>query len=72
MNYAIEQNVPIPPNRGPGVVNPDSLLGTLRRMQVGESVLVEKRSSVGSFSKLPGKKFTSRTVEGGTRIWRVS
>lgn len=72
MSYVIEQHVPIPPSRGPGVVNPDSLMGTLRRMQIGESVLVEKRSSIGSFSKLPGMKFTSRTVEGGTRIWRVS
>lgn len=71
MTYSIEKGIPVPPIVAPSEPKPDSLLGTLRRMEVGDSVLLEKRTSVGSMSKLPGKRFTSRTVDGGTRVWRV-
>jgi hypothetical protein len=72
MTYAIEQGIPIPPSRSLGAGRPDSLMGTLRRLDVGQSIFVAKPSkSVGCISKIPGKKYTTRAVEGGTRIWRI-
>ena len=47
-------------------------------MEVGDSFLVplEKRASAASmcskYRKASGKKFITRKVEGGFRVWRVS
>lgn len=72
MSYAIEHGVPIPPSGSFAAGNPSSLMGTLRRLQVGQSIFVNKRSNtIGCVSKIPGMKFTTRTVDGGTRIWRT-
>lgn len=75
MTYQIEKGVPIPePITGKGVINKKSFLGTLRAMEVGDSVLVEKpQTSSGAHSRIQGMKFTTRKVsENRTRIWRVA
>jgi hypothetical protein len=48
-------------------------------MEVGDSIFIEGQTSYGSAAtsakqhgKRKGKRFTSRTEEGGVRIWRVA
>lgn len=75
MNYAIEQAVPVPPIQpSRGKADPNSFRGTLRRMEVGQSILVDKpRGCYGAISTLPPMKFTARRVsDTQTRIWRVA
>lgn len=75
MSYAIDQSKPL---RAPirslyGNSRPDSLMATLRRLEVGESVYVDRgQKQLGCQSKIYGKKFTSRIEGEGTRIWRIS
>lgn len=70
--YVIEDGVPVP--RAKAGRNPSSLTAALRAMGVGQSVLVadkEQRSLACYWGRLRPKKFVSRNVEGGVRIWRV-
>lgn len=66
----IEKNVPIPKNmRGSGSRTP------FWSMEVGDSIFVGLSAAHASALTAParkaGRKFTVRTVEGGTRIWRI-
>jgi hypothetical protein len=78
-DFVIETGIALPPpRRGPGrVADPNSLAGVLRRLEVGQSVLIAGRTSetrrMGSrFVRLKPKKFATRLVEGGVRIWRTA
>lgn len=69
--YVIEKNVPIPAPKG----RVGSLQSMLRAMAKGDSIFVSGRKAGGNFGNLQllkPKKFVSRSVEGGCRIWRVS
>jgi NADPH-dependent ferric siderophore reductase len=70
MNYKIEKNVPISIHGKSGVW---SRLAT--KMQVGDSILLETRSqAMGLRTALKrfGYKATTRTVEGGIRVWKLN
>ncbi len=73
--FVIEKGVPIPrrnPSFGWG------LHGAVCRLEVGDSIFVAngKPNSVSASGRVAtqrtGAKFTTRRVEGGVRIWRVS
>lgn len=65
----IEKGIPLPPRGATGVSS------VLRSMVVGDSVLLPGTKTTtnlgGFFSKLKPMKFAARTVDGGTRIWRI-
>lgn len=70
--YAVDKNIPIPADRrGKGRAK-----YPWRDMQVGDSFLVPKAinaisGTTSCAAKRLGFRFTLRTVEGGTRIWRI-
>lgn len=72
--WVIEKDVPIP-EIGNGKRR-TGLTACLRAMEVGDSVLVGMNdgspySRVSAYQSLNDARFTTRTVEGGLRIWRV-
>jgi len=68
----IEKNIPMPLSTRGGSKYP------FLRMDVGDSVLLADLtvSRVGSITgharRKAGFKFTSRTVKGGVRVWRIA
>lgn len=71
-DFKIEKGVPVPPSRGGRrTVYP------WRDMEVGDSALIpggdQARigASVRTFGLSAGRKFVTRKVEGGVRVWRV-
>lgn len=70
----IEDGIPIPPKRR----RADGLTSVLRQMEVGQStfVVTEKTGRVRSVAVFvahgTGRTFTTRTFEGGVRIWRTA
>jgi hypothetical protein len=73
--FLVEDGIPLPIK---GNSLKQSLIEVLRSMKVGQSVFVanKKTKDVGyklskATSKSPGQIYTSRTVDGGCRIWRV-
>lgn len=55
-----------------------SMKQTIERMDVGDSVFIDNRSKLNSFRAASsafgaevGRKFSSRKVEGGWRVWRI-
>jgi hypothetical protein len=70
--FVIEKGVPFPGPQGRG------LFGAVRRMEVGDSIFVAdgKQNTVSAtgsaIGRRTGRKFMTRKVEGGIRIWRVS
>ena len=78
----IEKGVPIPDRV---VFNTGSRFPFLDEMEEGDSFFVEipddefwrieansVRAAVWRFGRMQGRKFISRKVEGGIRIWRLS
>lgn len=68
----VENDIPIPP------LSTTSGVGeALRRIDVGQSVFIRGKSSyqmsgiISPLKKIDGKDFTSRTMDGGVRIWRT-
>jgi hypothetical protein len=75
--FVIENRVPLPPRSvGGRPEDPNSLSGVLRRMKVGQSLFISgtRRSPLGGTrgARMKPKKFTTRTVEGGIRVWRTA
>jgi hypothetical protein len=78
--YVIEAGIPIPPKRFAGALPGSNRRYNFAEMDVGDSILlpatvnrVSLRTTIRKFQvKYPGRKFTSRVMEGGTtRGWRV-
>lgn len=74
--YVIEKNITLPAARG-GRSDPNSFFGTLRRLQVGDSVIVRRRQQSTSVAcakarKETGYRYATRRVGEGTRVWRVA
>lgn len=77
--FKVEDNVPIPPRKG----GKSQRKYPLNALLVGQSFFVpfasdDARKGLSRLSsvailhgKETGKKFTTRTVEGGVRVWRV-
>lgn len=70
---AIESGIPIPKNnRGCKGIYP------WRDMEVGQSFFVARgnvrtlNSSAGCASRRLGRKFISRVMDGGVRVWRIA
>ena len=67
----IEKDVPMPEFRASGVT------AALRKMDVGDSIFLRGKKSnnittiVGILTKKTERKFMTRTVEGGIRVWRI-
>ncbi len=62
----IEKGIPLPLSaRCAGT----SVMATFRAMKVGDSVLLPNKNN--SYTTLAPKKFITRKVEGGTRVWRT-
>ena len=67
--YEIDKNIPIPEHAMWG-----KNLGFLKKLEVGDSFVVEKkaRSSLVTSARRMGMKFITRTIENGkVRIWRT-
>ena len=74
--YVIEDGIPLPA-RTRGLLSP--LGAAVRALDVGQSVMVPGATrktgitgTVWAAGKLFGRKFATRTVEGGIRVWRLS
>jgi hypothetical protein len=72
----IEKNIPVPGKATGSRTSP--LRVAVLTMECGDSVLVmgkktnEVSARLSYLQKFSGRKFTSRKVEGGVRVWRVS
>lgn len=72
----IESGVPIPPPLGKAA-DPYSKSGALRRLEVGESVVLPGNPEsagtlVWNIAKQTGRKFTCRKVDDNhMRVWRI-
>jgi hypothetical protein len=68
----IEKGVPIPPREGR--TRPDSFAGHLRKMEVGDSIIVNQRQRNGAFASahtLKIKLLSRQQSDGTIRIWRI-
>lgn len=73
--FTTEKGIPIPVPR-----NQQGLTHTLKSMAAGDSVLIPGKTTLQMSGYIryaksgdgAGKKFTSRTVDGGCRIWRIA
>ena len=81
MEFVIEDNIPLPPaKRGRFGEKGSGLDGALTRLQVGQSILVPNKSQkhVSASARVcarrmaDGRKFATRVVDGGVRVWRVA
>ena len=67
----IKKGIPMPEPRARGIT------AALRKMDVGDSIFLRGRKTnrVTNITSLLAKKtgftFTTRTVDGGTRVWRI-
>jgi hypothetical protein len=75
----IEKGVPLSASQYLGCKqNPDSLKGTMRRMDVGDSILPPTSAAVTRATasilnrEFSDRRYVCRKVEGGVRIWRVA
>ncbi len=68
----IERNVPIPPPYNPS--HRPSIVSVVRKLEVGECVVVPKKQSSisSSLHRLPGKFTTRQVTPESTRVWRVA
>ena len=72
MSFKIEHGVAIPKKRSECSKYPFNLMG------IGDSVLGHEKegariaAAASVWGKLNGKKFISRKVEGGVRVWRTA
>lgn len=62
----IEKNIPIKTTATTSVGQ------ALRSMEAGDSFVTDKRPAGGVISAVGGKKFVTRTVENGIRVWRIA
>ncbi len=77
--YKIEKGVPMISTLPHGNRDPNSFMGTLRRMEVGDSFFAEGKTTMaaGAAARVirqrdgGNARYASRTVEGGVRIWRI-
>ena len=71
--FTIEKGIPVPKMTGAG----RKTKYPFESMQVGDSFFVKDGTvktlsrSCGTYGKRLERKFTSRTVNGGARVWRV-
>jgi hypothetical protein len=69
--FKIEDGIPIPPKR---IVNNKGYSETLRKLKIGQSCVLPIKRAIASCLaiRILGKgKTTTRTIEGGTRVWRL-
>ncbi len=66
--WKIEKGIPLPEK---GSSKQASLRATLAKMEVGDSVLSTKAVTSGFLYTDSSKKFATRKVNGGVRVWRI-
>ena len=74
MKIVIEKNIPIPVKNQSRTIGPVRL--ALIALQPKESFFREKRGSINQIIQQmkkthPGLQYTTRTVKGGFRVWRI-
>jgi len=69
VKYTIQSNIPIPKRSGGRAPDPNSFQGKIRALKVGQSIFT--KGSLGAQNWPKDRKFTSRAVDGGARIWRI-
>jgi len=68
----IEKGIPIPS------IQAEGLTVLLKQMEIGDSIFVPGKTTTGISSTLANVRaknnfrFTSRTVDGGIRVWRTA
>lgn len=79
MTLEIQRGIPAPYRPVVGRrLDPDSMAGRLRAMEVGDSMLLPHASRNGFSTQLyrirqsHGFDFTTRQERGGTRVWRIA
>ena len=72
--FLIEKSIPVPLGAG----RQGGVLYPFRDMDIGDSIFVAGQASTDgaacsarNLAQRSGLKFTSRTVDGGVRIWRI-
>lgn len=68
----IEKGIPVPPSMSGGN---SEFARLIRAMEPGDSVLlttVEKKEHARQVMRSKGRKYASRKVAGGWRVWRVT
>jgi hypothetical protein len=74
MELQIEKGVPIPPK----TTTKGRRMNPIRELEVGDSVLIAGKyqenvaSRAGRITRQTGRRFVTRKVEGGVRVWRVA
>jgi hypothetical protein len=78
MALVIESGIPLPASlyqSGAHKPKGDARVA-VESLEVGQSVLIEKKSVASStaqvVAKKTGRKFATRSVEGGQRVWRLA
>jgi hypothetical protein len=69
----IDKGIPVPPQRRRGC---GEVIDVLERMEVGDSVVFPDSGkrvtfATSGYGKRLGRKFVTRKVDGGRRIWRI-
>jgi hypothetical protein len=70
--FKIDKNIPIPKR-----IYDSEYPYPIDNLNVGDSFFIEERTStqvshiISRGNKMLGKRFTSRTMDGGVRIWRI-
>lgn len=73
MSYVIEKGIPVPPSgAGRSAKYPFSGMAVSDSIRVSAQEASTARRSASAYGKAHNKKFVSRTVEGGVRIWRTA
>lgn len=68
--FKIEKGIPPPADTRPRP--PVSVKGLMREMAVGDSFVAPKRPAGSQLEGLSPRKFSTRKVDGGFRVWRTA
>lgn len=69
MKYTIQSNIPIPKRVTGRGRDQNSFQGKIRALKVGQSIFTKGYRGAQLWPK--DRKFTSRAIDGGIRIWRI-
>lgn len=78
--YALESNIPVAPKKYAPRPNRKCWRYPFHTMEIGDSFFIAPdrygelprvAQAAGAWGKPKGRKFTTRTVDGGIRVWRI-
>lgn len=73
----IEKGIPIPEKKGGRGRKPTEWTEAFLLLEIGDSILIEGRKTKATYPLLTtarksGRKFTTRCMDGGCRVWRIA